>query len=134
MIDLTDDEIYRLLDDGITPPALAEMIAPIVRNAARCNTCSQEIESAHRHDMQWCGCGNTAVDGGHAYLRRLWRDEAAGFTELSEHRLLPLALQRHQIDTALDGLPPSDPAQFAPGAADRFRESLALLIKERTDA
>lgn len=42
----------------------------ILRNAARCKKCGDEIESKHRHDFVSCGCGAIFVDGGHAYLRR----------------------------------------------------------------
>jgi hypothetical protein len=46
----------------------------ILRNSARCLLCGDEIESRHRHDYVACSCGNVAVDGGHAYLRRAARD------------------------------------------------------------
>lgn len=36
----------------------------LVRNSARCLLCGDETESKHRHDLQWCSCGNIAVDGG----------------------------------------------------------------------
>lgn len=42
----------------------------ILKNAARCRKCGEEIESTHRHDFRWCSCGAIAVDGGTAYLRR----------------------------------------------------------------
>jgi hypothetical protein len=41
------------------------------RNAIQCTVCDEIIESKHRHDFKWCGCGSCAVDGGTAYLRRL---------------------------------------------------------------
>lgn len=43
----------------------------IVRNSARCGHCGVEVTSQHRHDFARCECGQTAVDGGSAYLRRL---------------------------------------------------------------
>lgn len=49
----------------------------ITRNSARCLRCGEEVESRHRHDYVPCGCGNIAVDGGKAYLRRAVRDSAA---------------------------------------------------------
>jgi hypothetical protein len=42
----------------------------ILRNSVRCLRCSDEIESAHRHDFVTCSCGNVFVDGGKDYLRR----------------------------------------------------------------
>lgn len=54
----------------------------IVRNAIRCNICGDEIESKHRHDYVGCKCGACAVDGGHDYLRRVYRKESC-FAELS---------------------------------------------------
>jgi len=54
----------------------------IIRNAIRCNICGDEIESTSRHDYVRCSCGACAVDGGHDYLRRTFRDKDC-FTELS---------------------------------------------------
>ena len=42
----------------------------IIRNAARCRRCGDEIESKHRHDFVACSCGAIFVDGGTSYLRR----------------------------------------------------------------
>ena len=42
----------------------------IVRNALKCKTCGDVIESFYRHDFKRCSCGKTFVDGGHDYLRR----------------------------------------------------------------
>jgi predicted RNA-binding Zn-ribbon protein involved in translation (DUF1610 family) len=44
----------------------------IIRNSARCLECGQEIVSEHRHDFKSCRCGNVSVDGGTAYIRRLF--------------------------------------------------------------
>jgi hypothetical protein len=54
----------------------------IIRNAIRCNICGDEIESVGRHDYVTCSCGACAVDGGHDYLRRSFK-EIGCFTELS---------------------------------------------------
>lgn len=43
----------------------------ILRNSVRCHLCGEIIESRHRHDFVWCKCGNIAVDGGKAYLKRV---------------------------------------------------------------
>lgn len=42
----------------------------IVRNMAQCLVCGDVIESTYRHDFVRCTCGNLAVDGGKAYLKR----------------------------------------------------------------
>lgn len=42
----------------------------IISNRAQCRLCGDIIESLHRHDFKWCGCGEIYVDGGRAYLRR----------------------------------------------------------------
>ena len=54
----------------------------IIKNAIRCNICGDEIESKYRHDYVQCSCGACAVDGGHDYLRRTYKDKEA-YTELS---------------------------------------------------
>lgn len=54
----------------------------IIRNAIRCNICGDKIESVGRHDYVTCSCGACAVDGGHDYLRRSFK-EIGCFTELS---------------------------------------------------
>lgn len=54
----------------------------IIRNAIRCNLCGDEIESTDRHDYVTCGCGACAVDGGHDYLRRSFKDKDC-YIELS---------------------------------------------------
>lgn len=55
----------------------------IVRNAAVCLDCGDEIESTHRHDMRFCSCGKVAVDGGTAYLRRVFSSENARWEDRS---------------------------------------------------
>ena len=54
----------------------------IIRNAIRCNLCGDEIESSDRHDYVACSCGACAVDGGHSYLRRSFKEKDC-YTELS---------------------------------------------------
>ena len=48
-------------------------------NKIRCKKCGDIIESFSVHDFKFCQCRSVAVDGGHAYLRRLgdrndWED------------------------------------------------------------
>lgn len=39
-------------------------------NKAQCRLCNDIIESVHRHDFVRCSCGEIAVDGGKAYIKR----------------------------------------------------------------
>ena len=55
----------------------------IIRNMVKCNHCGDIIESRHRHDFVFCSCGMVAVDGGKAYLRRVYQEEG-DFTEMSD--------------------------------------------------
>ena len=61
---------------------IKEEMTLIIRNAIRCNICGDEIESKHRHDFVQCKCGACAVDGGHDYLRRCFKEEGC-FTDIS---------------------------------------------------
>lgn len=38
-------------------------------NGVQCQKCKQKIYSVHVHDMHFCKCGTTFVDGGLEYLR-----------------------------------------------------------------
>ena len=55
----------------------------IIRNAIQCKLCGDVIESTHAHDYVECRCKACAVDGGHDYLRRTFK-EAGCYIELSE--------------------------------------------------
>ena len=54
----------------------------ILVNRIRCNKCGDIIESTHRHDFKFCKCGAVAVDGGHDYLRRSFKEKDC-YIELS---------------------------------------------------
>ena len=54
----------------------------IIRNAAQCAKCGDEIYSNHRHDFVSCSCRAIFVDGGRDYLRRGGNPE--DFIDLSE--------------------------------------------------
>lgn len=56
----------------------------IKRNAARCKICGDIIESRYRHNYVTCSCGNLAVDGGHDYIRRIFRNGENSYEDLSE--------------------------------------------------
>ena len=49
----------------------------------KCKLCGEVIESKHVHDFVQCKCGACAVDGGHDYLRRRFRDKDC-YIDLSE--------------------------------------------------
>ncbi len=55
----------------------------IIKNAIQCKLCGEVIESKHVHDFVQCKCGACAVDGGHDYLRRCFRDKDC-YIDLSE--------------------------------------------------
>lgn len=55
----------------------------ITKNAIQCKLCGEVIESKHVHDFVQCKCGACAVDGGHEYLRRCFRDKDC-YIDLSE--------------------------------------------------
>ena len=60
----------------------------IIKNAVQCKTCGEIIESKHVHEYVQCKCGACSVDGGHEYLRRLFK-ESDGYIELSEYEEVP---------------------------------------------
>ena len=55
----------------------------IIKNAIQCKLCGEIIESTDRHQYVTCKCGACAVDGGHDYLRRSFKDKGC-YIELSE--------------------------------------------------
>jgi hypothetical protein len=50
----------------------------IIQNEVKCTLCDDIIYSGDRHDFKYCKCGNIAVDGGMAYLRRMGNGIANG--------------------------------------------------------
>jgi len=52
-------------------------IGDIWINAAKCNSCGEEIRSKNRHDFVTCKCGNVSVDGGSWYAKRSFVDGAS---------------------------------------------------------
>jgi predicted RNA-binding Zn-ribbon protein involved in translation (DUF1610 family) len=56
----------------------------LTRNAIRCKSCGDEIESRHVHDFRSCKCGKVSIDGGLAYARRLY-SSSDHFEELSTY-------------------------------------------------
>lgn len=55
----------------------------IFQNKIKCKHCGDIIESKHVHDYKWCSCGTVAVDGGHYYLKRCFKNSRDDFEELS---------------------------------------------------
>ena len=47
----------------------------IIKNAIQCKLCGDVIESTDRRQYVTCKCGACAVDGGHDYLRRSYKDK-----------------------------------------------------------
>jgi len=56
----------------------------LIRNRTKCLKCGDIIESTYRHDFKWCSCGNVAVDGGLAYVRRAFK-EFGTYEDLNEY-------------------------------------------------
>lgn len=56
----------------------------ILKNAAYCRLCDQEIESKSVHDFQTCRGGHFFVDGGHEYLRYGSLDPSFAMTHLED--------------------------------------------------
>ena len=46
----------------------------LIRNAAKCLECGEEIESKDRWDFARCSCENIFIDGGLDYVRRGFRN------------------------------------------------------------
>ena len=57
----------------------------IIKNAAQCLNCNEIVESKHRHDFVRCSCGNVAVDGGKAYLKRSVRGKGIKDMSITGH-------------------------------------------------
>lgn len=57
----------------------------ITKNAIRCNSCGDIIESRYTHDYKTCPCGRVAVDDGLDYLSRTYTSEQEDYAELSSH-------------------------------------------------
>lgn len=60
------------------------MAERLVRNAARCDGCGDEIESKYTHDFKSCSCGALSVDGGRSYSKRCFMPEVP-WTDLCEY-------------------------------------------------
>lgn len=77
--------------------------SPLVRNSAHCLDCDDEIVSTHRHDFVRCSCGRIAVDGGLAYVRRVFAADARWEdTSITEDDLTPGQLDRWRRRQAID--------------------------------
>ena len=55
----------------------------ILCNKIRCKHCGDVIESRTPHEFVTCSCRAVAVDGGHDYLRRCFKDKGC-YVDLSE--------------------------------------------------
>ena len=68
-------------------------------NCVQCHECGDIILSKHRHDFRFCVCTNVAVDGGAAYIRRVYK-KPDSWTEISTFEELGAALQKKKDDAA----------------------------------
>lgn len=55
----------------------------IIKNTIQCKLCGDIIESTERHQYVSYKCGACAVDGGHDYLHRSFKDKDC-YIDLSE--------------------------------------------------
>jgi Zn finger protein HypA/HybF involved in hydrogenase expression len=80
---------YRVSRQTITKTTRSTglQLNKILSNKVKCLKCNDTIESTHVHDFKWCKCKSIAVDGGHAYLKRVFGEdlnETYGWEDLSE--------------------------------------------------
>ncbi len=75
----------------------------IVSNSAYCSGCGEHIYSTFRHDMQWCKCGNIAVDGGQDYFRRAFADKATYIDTSISMNTECIAECGDIVETCIDG-------------------------------
>ena len=73
----------KILEKGNTFVEWEINMRKIIKNAIQCKICGDIIESTYRHEYVQCKCGACAVDGGHDYLRRSFKDENC-YIDLSE--------------------------------------------------
>jgi len=55
----------------------------ILLNMVKCCHCNQLIISKNRHDFVTCKCNAISVDGGRAYLKRLYKQSPDEYIEMS---------------------------------------------------
>lgn len=60
--------------DGLLPEIEGDW--DLISNKIQCLECGNDIESKFQHDLQYCACGNTYVDGGLSYNR--WGGSSQG--------------------------------------------------------
>ncbi len=65
----------------------------IVANVIMCNKCNDIIQSVHVHDFKMCKCGQSGVDGGVSYLRRIGTD----YTDMSLQHTDSIEKQRNLV-------------------------------------
>lgn len=64
-----------------TCPTIKEFRATVVE-CATCNKCGETVYSRATHDMRWCKCGKTAIDGGREYVKLTGSDYRIGKIEV----------------------------------------------------
>lgn len=70
----------------------------ILSNQVFCLRCEDAPFSSNRHDMRSCKCGNVSVDGGTAYLRRMFGTK--------EWKDISIEWPRKKYDAVVDQLSP----------------------------
>jgi hypothetical protein len=67
-----------------------DLARKIIKNAIRCLSCRDIIESKSIHDFKTCNCCKVSVDGGHDYLQRSYPpgDPSEWYEDLSEWQLV----------------------------------------------
>lgn len=64
-----------------------------IKNAIQCKNCNDIIESKNTHDFVSCTCGQTSVDGGHEYFKRV----GDNYKEMSQHKYSILISQTIEL-------------------------------------
>jgi predicted RNA-binding Zn-ribbon protein involved in translation (DUF1610 family) len=75
--DYTVAQLNRTVALGLMVVTPRNMV--IAANQVKCTACQQSIYSTHVHHFVTCECGETSVDGGQDYCRRVgsnWEDQS----------------------------------------------------------
>ncbi len=74
----------------------------IIKNAVKCNSCGEAIESKYEHDFKRCKCGRISIDGGKEYLKRICVGNQAEYKELSEIKTIDEIIEGKETCGYLD--------------------------------
>lgn len=76
---------YRIYEKDLD--TLVSTNVRILHNRVKCNVCGEEIESFTEDDSPECSCKHVKIEGGHAYIARMY-NSGSDFTELSSIELV----------------------------------------------